>query len=196
MTAPKKIGDELRFMHTSLLYVTTKEEKWIEERDDIEGLVLANVSPAERELLLKGTAEIKMLKNGDHLSFICPACRCALPFTTVPKALGAFCVALRCHLDLDTWSLSLVWCCVNETCRKIGTARVMDQMKKVTLALHGDTSNVPEKRTVCMACGKIQESLAVKFKQCGRCRIARYCSPECQKNAWTSHKSMCFVAKD
>lgn len=30
-----------------------------------------------------------------------------------------------------------------------------------------------------------------KFKACANCRIAHYCSPECQKAGWKSHKAFC-----
>ncbi|KAJ6539733.1 hypothetical protein B0H19DRAFT_371039 [Mycena capillaripes] len=30
-----------------------------------------------------------------------------------------------------------------------------------------------------------------KLRTCARCRIARYCSPECQKNDWPLHKGNC-----
>ncbi|KAF7290580.1 hypothetical protein MIND_01298100 [Mycena indigotica] len=42
----------------------------------------------------------------------------------------------------------------------------------------------------CDYCGKpwSEES---PLKNCGRCRIARYCSPQCQKNSWPKHKKTC-----
>lgn len=30
-----------------------------------------------------------------------------------------------------------------------------------------------------------------KFRRCGRCRRALYCSPECQKAHWKAHKHEC-----
>lgn len=40
---------------------------------------------------------------------------------------------------------------------------------------------------VCHAC----DTVAVPFKRCVRCRITSYCSPECQKKDWKSHKTAC-----
>ncbi|KAJ7471929.1 ankyrin repeat-containing domain protein [Mycena latifolia] len=45
----------------------------------------------------------------------------------------------------------------------------------------------PREGKSCDACGNSTASL----KNCSRCRIARYCSPECQKKAWPLHKKTC-----
>ncbi|KAJ7912521.1 hypothetical protein B0H13DRAFT_2007055 [Mycena leptocephala] len=45
----------------------------------------------------------------------------------------------------------------------------------------------PREVKCCDKCGSSVSSL----KNCGRCRIARYCSAECQRNAWPSHKKTC-----
>ncbi|KAK7455847.1 hypothetical protein VKT23_010884 [Stygiomarasmius scandens] len=39
----------------------------------------------------------------------------------------------------------------------------------------------------CDGCGKED----VALKNCGRCQVARYCSAECQKKQWPTHKSKC-----
>ncbi|KAJ6516747.1 ankyrin repeat-containing domain protein [Mycena vitilis] len=45
----------------------------------------------------------------------------------------------------------------------------------------------PRSEKCCDTCGKVVPSL----KNCGRCRIARYCSNECQVKAWPTHKKTC-----
>ena len=41
---------------------------------------------------------------------------------------------------------------------------------------------------LCNACGS-----PANLKVCARCRVARYCSAECQKRAWkTGHKEQCM----
>ncbi|KAF7370930.1 hypothetical protein MSAN_00727000 [Mycena sanguinolenta] len=47
--------------------------------------------------------------------------------------------------------------------------------------------DAPRAEKCCDACGKMDASL----KNCGRCRVARYCSSECQAKAWPSHKKTC-----
>ena len=53
--------------------------------------------------------------------------------------------------------------------------------------------HVPWKRTmnhVCLACNK--ESLpGESFMRCSICRIARYCSTDCQRREWKTHKIRC-----
>ena len=39
----------------------------------------------------------------------------------------------------------------------------------------------------CEGCGVIRKGL----KKCGRCKVARYCSRECQSSHWKAHKKEC-----
>ncbi|CAN0459269.1 unnamed protein product, partial [Ectocarpus sp. 12 AP-2014] len=43
------------------------------------------------------------------------------------------------------------------------------------------------------ACGKRQGNASggAKFKVCSRCQVAMYCSGECQKAHWKTHKMEC-----
>src|SRR5687768_18397886 len=40
---------------------------------------------------------------------------------------------------------------------------------------------------VCLVCG-IETP---KMKSCSRCRVAKYCSIECQRSDWSTHKRLC-----
>ncbi|KAI9023438.1 hypothetical protein DFJ74DRAFT_669084 [Hyaloraphidium curvatum] len=33
-----------------------------------------------------------------------------------------------------------------------------------------------------------------KLSKCGRCRVALYCGPDCQRQHWAAHKLKCFQA--
>jgi len=46
---------------------------------------------------------------------------------------------------------------------------------------------------LCCACGK--EGTKASLSVCGRCRMANYCSPECQRQAWGAHKKECVAHK-
>ena len=58
-----------------------------------------------------------------------------------------------------------------------------------------DEYRLEHRRTgmVCQGC-KIpeQKGKARSFKVCGGCKYVRYCSSECQKQNWKSHKTMCL----
>ncbi len=41
--------------------------------------------------------------------------------------------------------------------------------------------------TVCAVCGNAAKS------KCSRCKTRRYCSPECQKRDWATHKESCVA---
>lgn len=40
-------------------------------------------------------------------------------------------------------------------------------------------------------CAETSESSAQKLRYCARCRLMRYCSAACQKDAWTQHRGVC-----
>lgn len=44
---------------------------------------------------------------------------------------------------------------------------------------------------VCRRCGK--SATEVRLQQCARCRLVCYCSPDCQKADWPTHKTYCRV---
>ncbi|KAF9074183.1 hypothetical protein BDP27DRAFT_1214682 [Rhodocollybia butyracea] len=41
----------------------------------------------------------------------------------------------------------------------------------------------------CGACSKSADAIALR--SCSRCKVERYCSPECQKKAWPIHRKTC-----
>ena len=45
-------------------------------------------------------------------------------------------------------------------------------------------------KRVCSACGRFID--AKLLSRCARCKKARYCSKECQKDAWSDHKADCI----
>lgn len=53
--------------------------------------------------------------------------------------------------------------------------------------------NIPDS---CDYCGQSALPNRPKFRRCGKCKIARYCSPSCQQEAWKhgGHRRMCFDA--
>ena len=44
----------------------------------------------------------------------------------------------------------------------------------------------------CTNC-ELSSELELPLKLCSGCRVARYCSPECQAAAWAGHKRVCRV---
>lgn len=44
---------------------------------------------------------------------------------------------------------------------------------------------------ICDTCGAVENPAAQKFRLCGGCLTTQYCSPECQKSHWPSHKTIC-----
>jgi hypothetical protein len=59
-------------------------------------------------------------------------------------------------------------------------------------------SNLPNGNTAiqsgpsCSTCHKPQSTLANPLRRCSRCLIPHYCSKECQKSDWKSHKHNCL----
>lgn len=48
-------------------------------------------------------------------------------------------------------------------------------------------------KNVCIGCNKDQQD---KLKTCGRCRVVRYCSKECQTKHWPEHKPYCEITAE
>jgi|AntRauMFilla1563_2_1112583.scaffolds.fasta_scaffold108651_1 hypothetical protein len=47
-------------------------------------------------------------------------------------------------------------------------------------------------RSVCRTCHKVNDSETVRFKVCGLCKVALYCSQACQTQDWKAgHKTDC-----
>jgi len=44
---------------------------------------------------------------------------------------------------------------------------------------------------VCDTCGSTEQPTVRQFRLCGGCMTTNYCSPECQKKHWPSHKAIC-----
>jgi len=44
---------------------------------------------------------------------------------------------------------------------------------------------------LCDQCGAVENPAVSRFRMCGGCLIAQYCSQECQKMHWSSHKAIC-----
>jgi hypothetical protein len=43
---------------------------------------------------------------------------------------------------------------------------------------------------ICRKCEKCDDA-SERFKQCSRCKVAYYCTRDCQKNHWSVHKKEC-----
>lgn len=48
----------------------------------------------------------------------------------------------------------------------------------------------------CNVCGLTQKMDGNKLMNCGNCRLVKYCSVQCQKKDWKSHKPVCLSARD
>lgn len=52
--------------------------------------------------------------------------------------------------------------------------------------------NLPRTTRECCYCSKVR----YKYKKCGQCRLAFYCSPDCQTRHWPKHKETCGTRPD
>ncbi|CAG8885999.1 unnamed protein product [Penicillium egyptiacum] len=44
----------------------------------------------------------------------------------------------------------------------------------------------------CFKCGKIEEDIGHKPLQCKKCKVATYCSKDCQRDQWREHRVSCI----
>ena len=52
-------------------------------------------------------------------------------------------------------------------------------------------------KTICYGCVRSisGQDTRIKFQKCGACKVARYCSPQCQKAHWPKHIEACDMLK-
>jgi len=62
-----------------------------------------------------------------------------------------------------------------------------EQNPEYTVTLEG-TNDASRKERQCSACGIVWRKTMMR---CSRCKVARYCSKACQKQAWSEHKKSC-----
>ncbi len=58
-------------------------------------------------------------------------------------------------------------------------------------ALFDDKFKIFHMARITPACHACKKSDNITFQQCSRCRSVFYCSPECAKSAWSTHKIVC-----
>jgi len=71
---------------------------------------------------------------------------------------------------------------------------VINQTKPVEDYFGGGAANGKERR--CANCQKKEDEKENKFKFCSSCRMACYCTPQCQKMGWKAHKKVCHKLSD
>lgn len=77
---------------------------------------------------------------------------------------------------------------LNSTAKWAGMAKTLNAKKKKRGGITQDDVNAMLNRNVCASCGK-PASL-----RCARCKSVHYCSKECQKADWPSHKRSCVAS--
>ncbi|THH03134.1 hypothetical protein EW145_g6502 [Phellinidium pouzarii] len=69
-------------------------------------------------------------------------------------------------------------------------AAVASYYANPTPAMHPHQYSKSRGHRVCDTCGVVEE-LGQRFRMCGGCMITQYCSQDCQKRHWPSHKGIC-----
>ncbi|CCM02779.1 uncharacterized protein FIBRA_04887 [Fibroporia radiculosa] len=55
-------------------------------------------------------------------------------------------------------------------------------------------THAPQKQRgyrLCDQCGAVEQPTTGRFRLCGGCMVTQYCSQECQRSHWPSHKAIC-----
>jgi hypothetical protein len=83
--------------------------------------------------------------------------------------------------------------CGGAKCAREAHEAVQRDLKEASrlMAASGKQVKKPKTLSACVGCGAVTE----KLMQCGRCKVARYCSGACQKQHWPTHKPFCLPAQ-
>jgi hypothetical protein len=65
----------------------------------------------------------------------------------------------------------------------LAAAQGEDSARQLLAPLAGERAYVS---ACCMGCGATR-----KLKACAKCKVARFCTAECQKRTWSEHKPHC-----
>ena len=85
-------------------------------------------------------------------------------------------------------------------CKAYKKAASTNASKGINIGPVGDVLGINEERNpfftptsnlTCEDCGLSEAQIDAKLKKCGRCKIAVYCSKNCQQKSWKTHKQMC-----
>lgn len=72
---------------------------------------------------------------------------------------------------------------------------IISRKKSVAIEVKFETGNIVSpgyiKEPNCSACQRPQSTFLTPLKNCSRCRATKYCSKECQKSDWKTHKRVC-----
>ena len=145
--------------------------------------LMSLTSDQRKQVSMKQTAELPVKEC------ICTECREVLLDDVKVEVPALF----KWHAKFALWSCVMTQSCQRDECRKKVIPKLLARQKQEEAELYGiDLPSSSERRSVCAHCEKLQEVGAAKFKVCGQCRLARYCSTECQEKAWSTHKHFCF----
>ncbi len=113
-----------------------------------------------------------MLKEGP---FVCVACGQANTFMNHPV-----------HTRDELLDFLFPNCC-RGLCQIMGSQIRRDRVHQLLGNLgFGSTSPAGVFKHACNVCSKTDQT-----KACGKCKLAQYCSPECQRMDWSFHKPHC-----
>ena len=86
--------------------------------------------------------------------------------------------------------------CSSVRCARDAAVSMKRDLKAASALQHGTNPHLrqsePKNLSSCAACGTTTE----KLLQCSRCKVARYCSQQCQKNHWAQHKPLCIPPQE
>ena len=90
---------------------------------------------------------------------------------------------------------------IGSFCKAQKKARSKNASKRSNIGPVGDVLGINEKESnpfltptfnlTCEQCGLSGAQVDGKLQKCGSCKIAVYCSKNCQKKSWKTHKQMC-----
>lgn len=81
--------------------------------------------------------------------------------------------------------------CDNKACMETVRKRVVDYCKEFSDSFKADGEIILEKARICSVC-RAEAPDGFLMKKCSRCWARYYCSTECQKTDWKTHKLDCW----
>ena len=141
-----------------------------------------------KALLCRGSDDASRMDNEDqelHFHFGC--CLFACAYKLVDKYDGV--VSTESSRNIEIFKRDIMHCP-----REIVRFYHKHNSCNCLETLYSKLKKTTDRTTNCFGCGVIKDFREIK--ECSGCKVAQYCSRECQLSHWAKHKSYCKIIRE
>lgn len=137
-----------------------------------------------KTLICKGSGVLSRIDNSEDEELPIPFAHClyACAYELIDKHDGV--VGTKSSIDIQLFERDVMFC-PRELVRFYHKKNSCDCLE----ALYSRLKKTKDRKRRCFGCGSIKNFREIK--ECSGCKVAEYCSRECQLSHWAEHKREC-----